>query len=159
MKPDAVRAGSGKMSGVEWTRAETGTYEDHVVAHVLGATALGYFVADEAAHFVLDIGFVWTILLDGRMSLALERLALAALDVAEDERAALSGEVDALYEANTAAPLTRVTVAPEGCLIEEVECYTGATGRRLLIVCERARISVETVLATGAVMVNAEPAL
>ena len=41
----------------------------HVIKHVIGATVLGWFIAGEAAHFLLDIGFLWTIYIDGEMNL------------------------------------------------------------------------------------------
>src|SRR5918912_4163717 len=103
---------------VEWTPARTDTHQEHVIAHVLGATVLGYFVADEAAHFVLDLGFVWTILLDGAMGLVPHSMALAELNVSEAERAAVTADVRALYDAGAGAPLARVTPAPDGCLLE-----------------------------------------
>jgi hypothetical protein len=46
-----------------WTAAETDTHQDHVIAHIIGATPLGYFVWDETAYIVLDIGFIWNIYL------------------------------------------------------------------------------------------------
>src|SRR5918911_3335745 len=126
---------------VEGTPAETDTHQEHVIAHVLGATVLGYFVADEAAHFVLDIGFVWTILLDGAMGLVPHSMALAELNVAAEERAAITADVRALYEATAGAALARITPAPDDCLVEAVEFYASETGRRLLLQCEGARIS------------------
>ncbi len=143
---------------MDWQPAQLDTYEDHVVAHVLGASVLGYFVADEGAHFVLDIGFIWTILLDGKMTLVLERLALAELVVSEDERITLSDEVQALYETGAHASLTRVTPAPADCTVQTVECYTNEAGCRLLINCESTSLSVETVLASGAIEISARPA-
>ena len=142
---------------MHWQPAEISTYEDHVIAHVLGAQVLGYFAADEAAHFVLDIGFIWTILLDGKMALVLERPALAELNVGADERAALTDEVQALYETGAAAPLARVTHAPADCTVQAVECYANEAGRRVIINCEGASLGVETVLATGAVEITARP--
>ncbi|PYS92679.1 MAG: hypothetical protein DMF64_08370 [Acidobacteria bacterium] len=143
---------------MDWTPAPTNTHQDHVIAHVVGATVLGYFGADEAAHFVLDIGFIWTILLDGEMALTLERTALAELNVAEDERAALRADVRALYETDTHTPLARIAPAPVGCQIVAVEFYTDEARRRLLIECESANLCVETMLATGAVEITAQPA-
>ena len=96
---------------VGWTPAETDTHQEHVIAHVLGATVLGHFVADEAAHFVLDIGFVWTILLDGAMGLVPHSMALAELNVAAEERAAITADVRALYEATAGAARTRASAA------------------------------------------------
>ncbi|MFL6211555.1 MAG: hypothetical protein ACJ74W_22085 [Pyrinomonadaceae bacterium] len=141
----------------DWQPVETDTHQDHVIAHVLGATALGYFVADETAHFVLDIGFIWTILLDSTMGLVPHSMALNELNVSADERAALTADVHALYDAGTSADVTHVTPTPDGSLIEAVEFYANDVGRRLLLQCEAARISIETELATGAFVITAAP--
>jgi hypothetical protein len=141
----------------DWQPAETDTHQDHVIAHVLGATVLGHFVADETAHFVLDIGFIWTILLDGTMGLVPHSMALDELNVSAAERAALTADVHALYDAGTSTDVTRVTPAPDGCLIETVEFYAHDVGRRLLLQCEAARISIDTTLATGAFVITAAP--
>lgn len=139
---------------MSWQAAETNTHQDHVVAHVVGATVLGYFVADEAAHFVLDIGFIWTILLDGEMALTLERTALAELNVSAEERALLVADTRTLYEPDTDAPLARITPAPDACQLASVEFYTDEPGRRLLLRCEDKTICVETELTTGAVEIT-----
>lgn len=52
-----------------WTPRDTTTHQDHIIAHIVGATVLGYFVFEEALYVLLDIGFVWTIFLDGEMTL------------------------------------------------------------------------------------------
>ena len=51
----------------DWHSRETTTHQDHVIAHVVGARVLGYFILDEALHLLLDIGFVWMVFLDGEM--------------------------------------------------------------------------------------------
>ena len=33
-----------------WSEKDTTTHQDHVIAHVLGATVLGYFILDEALY-------------------------------------------------------------------------------------------------------------
>ena len=53
----------------EWSAKDTTTHQDHVIAHVLGATWLGHFIEDEALYVLLDIGFIWMIYLDGEMGL------------------------------------------------------------------------------------------
>ena len=60
---------------------ETNKHQDHVIAHVVGATPLSYFVHDETAYVLLDIGFIWNIYLDLEMGLVPERLAIDELDV------------------------------------------------------------------------------
>src|SRR5712691_10938299 len=67
----------------DWLECETTTHQDHVIAHVIGATVLGWFVAGEAAHLLLDIGFLWTIYLDGEMNLLPQGLAISELDADE----------------------------------------------------------------------------
>ena len=141
----------------EWQAAETTTHQEHVIAHVLGATAIGYFVADETAHFVLDIGFIWTILLDGAMGLVPYTMALAELNVSEAERMSFSADVAALYDDDADATLTRVTHAQDAGPITAVEFYERADGRKLLLLCEGASISVETDFATGAFEINVKP--
>ena len=68
-----------------WTPAETNTHQDHVIAHVIGATPVGQFVWDETAYIVLDIGFIWNIYLDLEMGLVPHRLAISELE-ADDEK-------------------------------------------------------------------------
>ena len=141
----------------EWQPAETTTHQEHVIAHVLGATVLGHFTADEAAHFVLDIGFIWTILLDGTMGLVPAAMALAELDVSEAARMGLKTDVDALYEAGADVALTHVAHGSDAGPIVAVEFYARAEGRRLLLSGERATISVATDFATGAIEISAQP--
>ena len=141
----------------DWLPAETSTHQEHVIAHVLGATALGCFTADEAAHFILDIGFVWTILLDGAMGLVPYTMALAELNVSDEERALLSADVGALYELGAEAVLARVEHAEDAGPITAVEFYARAAGRRLRLCCEGADIYVETDFATGAIEIRRTP--
>jgi hypothetical protein len=133
-----------------WADAALSTYQDHVVAHVIGATVLGHFVLDDAAHLVLDIGFVWTIFVDGEMLLRHERLALTELGLADEARAALEAEFDALHEGGAAVappPLTRR--APAGCTIREVELYADDVRRRLIVRGEASGLVVEADAGTG----------
>ena len=74
-----------------WSPADTNTHQDHVIAHVIGATVEAYFVWDETAYLVLDIGFVWNIYLDIEMGLVPQVVAIAELDA--------SGELPAGAEA------------------------------------------------------------
>ncbi len=141
------------MTG-DWLPAETNTHQDHVIAHVLGATVLGYFRADETAHFMLDIGFIWSILLDGEMGLVPQRMAFAELPLSADERATISADAEALHEHGAAATLARVTAAPAECLITAVEFYTNERGRRLLLLSADASLCVETELATGTITIT-----
>ena len=72
----------------EWELAETNTHQDHVIAHVIGATVLAHFILDETAYLLLDIGFIWNIYLDGEMGLVPQSVAVAELDADESLKAA-----------------------------------------------------------------------
>jgi hypothetical protein len=138
----------------DWSEQETGTHQDHVIAHVIGATVLGHLVAQEAAQLLLDIGFIWTVYLDGEMGLVPQVMAIAELAAEAEERALLHEDVRRLHDLGSEADaLSRFTPAPEGCLITEVLFQMRGDERRLLINCEDARLVVETSLTTGDVRV------
>lgn len=142
------------MTISDWAGAALSTYQDHVVAHVVGAAVLGHFVRDEALHLVLDINFVWTIFVDGEMLLRHERLALSELGLADDERAALEAEFDTLHDASAdAPPLSLTRRAPPGCTIKEVELYASGERRKLLVRGETSGLAVETDVGTGEIEV------
>lgn len=142
------------MTGTGWADAALSTYQDHVVAHVVGATVLGHFVREEALHLVLDINFIWTIFVDGEMLLRHERLALAELGLSDAERAALEAEFDALHEGEAAdASLSLARRAPPGCAIKEVELYADAERRKLVVRGEASGLVVETDVGTGEIEV------
>ena len=138
-----------------WADAALSTYQDHVVAHVVGATVLGHFVHDEALHLLLDINFVWTIFVDGEMLLRHERLALSELGLADEERAALEAEFDVLHEGEAAAPqLSLARRAPPGCAIKEVELYADTGRRKIIIRGEASGLVVETDVSAGEISVS-----
>ena len=135
---------------VEWEPEETGTHQDHVIAHVIGATVVGYFAADDALHLSLDIGFIWTIFADAEMGLLPESLALKELNVNAEERARLCDELRQLHDGEAdAAALAHVTPAPAGCLIEEVRLLAKGELRRLEIHGEMAGLVVYASPVTG----------
>lgn len=107
-----------------WRPAETNTHQDHVIAHVIGATPLSYFIWDETAYLLLDIGFVWNIYLDGEMGLVPERLALAELKLDENLRR---------WE-----PMS--TPSP----ILSVDLFETNDARRLVLNCENGSVVIET---------------
>lgn len=143
----------------DWIECDTTTHQDHVIAHVLGATVLGWFIAGEAAHMLLDIGFLWTIYLDGEMNLLPQGVALAELDADElssADKAELAFDADLLLSAGREArDLNRFTAAPVECLITTVECFAADTDRRILVHGESANIEVVTSLETADVSVIA----
>src|SRR3989442_13810826 len=64
----------------EWSPLETTTHQEHVIKHVIGATVMGWLIAGETAHLLLDMGFLWTIYLDGEMNLLPQGVAIAGLE-------------------------------------------------------------------------------
>lgn len=138
----------------DWELHETSTHQDHVIAHVVGTTVLGYFEFDQAAHLLLDIGFIWTIFVDGEMGLVPQSMAINELELDEDARADLRADVQALHDDGTdAANLARLTPAPDGCLITEISFYASESSRRLLIQGEEASLAIVTSLLTGEIHV------
>ena len=120
---------------MSWTVAETNKHQDHVIAHVMGATPLSYFIHDETAYVLLDIGFIWNIYLDIEMGLVPERMALSELGV-DDE----------LLER------TSVECGP----IESVELFEDGQQRRLVLNCEQGSLIVETSLSRRYTRINAD---
>ncbi len=145
---------------MSWTEVETSTHQDHVIKHVIGATVLGWVVAGEAAHFLLDIGFLWTIYLDGEMNLLPQGVAIAELDgddVSAADRAELVFDADLLMsEGRHATGLKRFIAADAACLIESVDLHALDEKRRIVITGERGRISVETSVEAGEVQVRSQ---
>jgi hypothetical protein len=138
-----------------WSLAETSTHQDHVIAHVIGATVLGYFVHDESLHLFLDMGFVWTIYLDGQMVLLPQVMAVNELAVAVETRTELISEIELLGSEGIAAGLDRITVAPVECLLTDVTFWVNDERRRLILRGDSESLLIETSLATGEIEVRA----
>ena len=117
-----------------WTPLETNTHQDHVIAHVIGATPLGHFVWDETAFILLDIGFIWNIYLDLEMGLVPHPVAIAELDADEVTKSELRAKVDLWLRNTTSSP------------IESVEVFESGDERRLVLVCEEGRLVIETLI-------------
>ncbi len=144
---------------MDWNQIETTTHQDHVIAHVLGATILGWFIAGEAAHLLLDIGFLWTIYLDGEMNLLPQGVAISEMDndeVSTADKTELAFDAQLLLdEGCDATGLKRFTVSPVECLIVAVEALAANSDRRIVIQGETARIEVETSFENGQVGIRA----
>lgn len=144
----------------KWSEADTTTHQDHVIKHVIGATVLGWFMAGEAAHLLLDIGFVWTIYLDGEMNLLPQGVAISELDADEItgvDKTELAFDADLLLaQGRQAVGLKRFTAAPEECLIETVEAWALDSQRRIAVHGELANIVVETSLESGDVFIHSQ---
>jgi hypothetical protein len=119
-----------------WSAAETNTHQDHVIAHVIGASVLGYFVWDETAYLLLDIGFIWNIYLDAEMGLLPEAVALAELDIDEN--------------------LKRWEPASEPSPIQSVDLFQSEDGRRLNVNCDASSITLETSFTTREIHITSK---
>jgi hypothetical protein len=141
-----------------WIESETTKHQDHVIAHVLGATVLGWVVAGEAAHLLLDIGFLWTIYLDGEMNLLPQGVAISELDAGEitsADKTELAFDAQLLLsEGRDAGGLKRFTAAPVECLITSVEFFATESDRRIVVNGEEATIEVVTSLETAELSVG-----
>src|SRR5437867_1021447 len=120
----------------DWLQAETNTHQDHVIAHVVGATVIGHFVWDETAFLLLDIGFIWNIYLDGEMGLVPQALAIAELTAGEKIENELRSDVDALGQGFADGALRRMTIPSVRSPILSVDFYARENSRRLLLTCE-----------------------
>jgi hypothetical protein len=142
-----------------WIESETTKHQDHVIAHVLGATVLGWLIAGEAAHMLLDIGFLWTIYLDGEMNLLPQGVAIPELDASEisiADKAELAFDAQLLLsEGRDAAGLKRFKAAPIECLITGVDVFSANSERRLVVRGEIANIEIETSLESNEVGIRA----
>ena len=117
-----------------WSPLETNTHQDHVIAHVIGATPLGHFIWDETAFILLDIGFIWNIYLDLEMGLVPHSVAIAELDADEETKSELRSKVDLWLRGEGLSP------------IESVEVFESGDERRLMLVCEAGRLVIETLI-------------
>src|SRR2546423_9543923 len=145
---------------MNWTELETSTHQDHVIKHVLGATVLGWCIAGEAAHFLLDIGFLWTIYLDGEMNLLPQGVAIAELEgdeLTSIDRTELAFDADLLLAAGRdAGDLKRFIAATVECLITSVEFSSSDSQRRIVVVGEVANVLVETSIENSRVTIKAQ---
>ena len=140
----------------EWSEKDTTTHQDHVIAHVIGATVLGYFTHDEALYVLLDIGFIWMIYVDGEMGLLPHPVAVGELDAGEEKRSEIQVDVELLLrEGARADGLRQFTQAPVSCLIEEITFHTNGDQRRLLIAGEDGSLTVDTSVGSGEIRVEA----
>ena len=138
---------------MDWNQIETTTHQDHVIAHVLGATVLGWFIAGEAAHLLLDMGFLWTIYLDGEMNLLPQGVAISEMDADEItsvDKTELAFDAQLLLsEGREATGLKRLTTSQVECLITSVVLFSANSKRRITILGEIANIEIDTALESG----------
>ncbi|MDQ3472471.1 MAG: hypothetical protein M3447_01915 [Acidobacteriota bacterium] len=129
----------------EWSEAATTTHQDHVIAHVIGTTVLGYFVLRDAIHLLLDIGFVWKIYVDGEMGLLPHPVAVAELEVAEHLLAQLKVDIDLLLKGGDELQLlTHFVPLTRRWPITEVELFDRDNERKLSLTGETEIIEIQT---------------
>ncbi len=137
----------------DWITKETTTHQDHVIAHVVDTTPLGYFIFDEALHILLDIGFIWTIFLDGEMGLLPHPVAVGELEMDEESRRQISVEVDTLLSGDL-SPVQRLVCFSAPGQIKDVGFFVFEERRLLLFSCENQNIEIETSLETAEIQVK-----
>ena len=138
----------------EWLPQETNTHQDHVIAHVIGATVLGYFVFDETLYVLLDIGFVRTMFVDGEMGLLPHPVTTAELAVNDEARSEIRADIDNLLAHKLHAEQLRHLTQPQvECVITEVNFFASEDRRRLVVTGEEANLTIETSVATAEIQV------
>lgn len=137
----------------DWLPAETNTHQDHVIVHVLESTIVGYFIHDETAFLLLDIGFIWNIYLDGEMGLLPHPVAIAELEADENIKAELKTDIDrALQDTNTRS-FIQLMPSPNLSPIQSVDFFVRENSRQLVMTCAHGRVVVETSLETREVTI------
>ena len=124
-----------------WTAAETNTHQDHVIAHVIGATPLGHFIWDETAYVLLDIGFIWNIYLNIEMGLVPHSMAITELEEDDAFKSELRSDIDRLVRGE--APV-RMKAVYNATPIESIDLFESGDSRRLVLYCEQGEVVVET---------------
>ena len=140
---------------IDWSERDTTTHQDHVIAHVIGATVLGYFNHDEALYVLLDIGFIWRIYVDGEMGLLPHPVATGELDAVAEKRSEIQADIDLLLrEGLQADGLRQLTYPTVNCLIEQVTFYASGDERRLLIAGEEGSLTIDMSVSSGQIEVK-----
>ena len=143
---------------MSWTELETSAYQHHVIKHVIGATVLGWFIAEDAVHFVLDVGLLWTIYVNGEMNLMALFVAIEDLENEELPRPIIDELLkDAqllVSHGRDASELTHFKAASVDCLVEQIQLFSGDSHRRIVIVGEAATIDVHTSISDSSVTVS-----
>lgn len=128
-----------------WLTADTSTHQDHVIAHVIGTTVLGYLLQPDAGHLLLDIGFIWKIYVDGEMGLLPHPVAVAEIELSGDDRKRIVADIDLLLrDGRDANPLGILKPLTVDCQIEEVKFFEKGERRKLVLLGEDASIEFET---------------
>ena len=127
-----------------WTEAATTTHQDHVIAHVIDTTVLGYLVLDDAIHLLLDIGFIWKIYVDGEMGLLPHPVAMAELNVEAELLTQFKIDVDLLLKGNGELGLARFVPIRDSFPITAVQPFVRGDEHKLLLEGETQIIQITT---------------
>lgn len=130
-----------------WRIAETNTHQDHVIAHVVGATALGHFTWDETAYLLLDIGFIWNIYLDGEMGLLPHPVMVTELEADDFMKIELRSDIDTLLREEFDSLLRMKALSPRSP-IQSIDFFAAESARKLVLTCAHGSLVVETSLET-----------
>lgn len=137
-----------------WEPNETTTHQDHVIAHVIGATVLGYFVVDEVLYILLDIGFLWAIFLDGQMTLLPHPVAVSELEIEEQLREGVKTDIGVLLSDNPAPDkLLQMKPSPVFCQLKDVSFFKQGNQRRLTLTGEESNLAIVTSLDTAEIKI------
>lgn len=133
-----------------WTQTPTSRYQDHVIAHVVDATALGYFIIEDALYVVLDIALIWTLYTSGEMALMPQRVVVSDLEVEDGVKAELVRDVERLHAGETET-LERMQLLPAEFPVRDVKLYERGERRRLIIEGESESLCIESLPHEGSI--------
>jgi hypothetical protein len=137
-----------------WEPEETSTHQDHVIAHAIGASVLGYFVLDEVLYILLDIGFIWAIFLDGQMTLLPHPVAISELEIVDQLKDDIKSDVAILLGENPESDkLLQIKQSPVSCQLKDVSFAKLGEQRRLILAGEESNLAIVTSLDTAEIKV------
>jgi hypothetical protein len=128
----------------DWISADTNTHQDHVISHVLGATVMGYFVHDETAFLLLDIGFIWNIYLDCEMGLLPHPVAIGELEADQALKEELKNDIERALQDPNSINFFRLKRSPNSSPIQSVDFFVRENSRQLVLTCTSGSVVVET---------------
>ena len=137
----------------EWSQVTLSRYQEHVIAHVLGATALGYFIIEDAAYVLLDIALIWTIYTSGEMALMPQAVVVSDLEADENVKSELLADADRLHRGETEA-LARMAPMSPAFLISDVNIYAKGERRLVTLEAEETSFTFEGSPETGEIRVK-----
>lgn len=139
----------------DWEELATTTHQDHVIAHVIDTTPLGYLVLADEIHLLLDIGFVWKIYSDGEMGLLPHPVAVAELNVNEERLAQIKTDIDVLLRDDIgAAALNSFSLLSSRCVITGVQVFLRGDLRKILLTGEGGSVEIQMSVTSGTIHVT-----